>query len=880
MSFPTYRDVFRLATGGNPPYAYQCRLACGPNANPDDESTLRNGTDCGSQLINIPTGLGKTAAIVLAWLWNRVFVPQLGGSSARPASDWPRRLVYCLPMRTLVEQTAGEAQKWIAALVKANVFPGEWPKVHILMGGADAGEWDIHPEKPAILIGTQDMLLSRALNRGYGMARARWPMHFGLLNNDCLWVLDETQLMGVGVRTSAQLEGLRAKIGTAIGCMTWWASATLDARLLATPDFPLLPSALGLEAADLNDAEVTRRIHAVKRVSTLPLTLVSDSAKVVGPYVEQLAAAVVDRHQPGSTTIIILNRVDRAQDLYSALEKIGRKQILSRLMLVHSRFRPMERDLLSGQIKEPDEKIIIATQAIEAGVDISSRTLITELAPWSSLVQRFGRCNRKGEFSERVVPGQHERMGGSQFKFNDSDGADIFWINLEAEEEKAAASLALPYAPEQLSTARALMRHAETVGASPADLAKLHAGEPLPEAHILRRKDVVDLFDTTPDLSGLDIDVGRYIRDGDERDVQVYWREIAAGESPADGIVPLRQELVRVPIYGTSGFDKFARNDKNRGGIWYWSVLDGEWQSLRPDRIAPGQVYLIDSALGGYSMTLGWTGEKSKEPFPLLTMDDQPKRDVARDGQDRDDESQTAREAWQTLETHTALVVAACEEKLQALPAAAPWAEALRTAARWHDAGKAHECFQTFITKGRAVPEDLATSFIAKSPWLPGIRFARPHFRHELASALAWLQAGPGDDRLFQSLVAWLIATHHGKIRLSLRAMPGETSPEPETPDQETPLYARGIWQGDKLPPVGEKRIEIEGFPPEGIKIDLGCMQMGEQDGRPSWTARALTLRDSPQIGLFRIAWLETILRAADAAGSAAARPQHQISPS
>ena len=42
------------------------------------------------------------------------------------------------------------------------------------------------------------MLLSRALNRGYGMSRYRWPMHFGLLNNDCLWVMDEVQLMGRG----------------------------------------------------------------------------------------------------------------------------------------------------------------------------------------------------------------------------------------------------------------------------------------------------------------------------------------------------------------------------------------------------------------------------------------------------------------------------------------------------------------------------------------------------------------------------------------------------------------------------------------------------------------------------------------------------------
>jgi CRISPR-associated endonuclease/helicase Cas3 len=91
------------------------------------------------------------------------------------------------------------------------------------MGGQDADEWDLHPECPAILIGTQDMLLSRALNHGYGMSRYRWPMHFGLLNNDALWVSDETQLMGVGVETSAQLDGFRHLVqwANAGSCSTW-----------------------------------------------------------------------------------------------------------------------------------------------------------------------------------------------------------------------------------------------------------------------------------------------------------------------------------------------------------------------------------------------------------------------------------------------------------------------------------------------------------------------------------------------------------------------------------------------------------------------------------------------------------------------------------
>lgn len=836
----TFENFFRSATG-NKPYAYQARLAGGDS-----------GSACASLLINIPTGLGKTAAVVLAWLWNRVAHPD-----ASHRDTWPRRLVICLPMRTLVEQTHAEAAKWLDAHKlrwdeKSDASHTGKVGLHLLMGGADSGEWDIHPEANAILIGTQDMLLSRALNRGYGSARARWPMHFGLLNNDCLWVLDETQLMGIGVRTSAQLEGLRRRIGTALGCATWWASATLDDRLLITPDHPALPGTLALDETDFKNIEVNRRIHSVKRLAPLPLILAGDSAKFVDPYIDQLALVVLERHQTGTTTIVILNRVDRAKDLHAAFDKLARKQTLPPRLLVHSRFRPMERDPLSQAIKQPGEKIIVATQAIEAGVDISARTLITELAPWSSLVQRFGRCNRKGEF-------------------NDTGGADILWINLETSDEKAAADLALPYTPEQLAAARTLLRQAEPAGASPAVLEKLHAEEPLPETHLLRRKDLVDLFDTTPDLSGLDIDVGRYIRDGDERDVQVFWRDLPAkpGASDLDPIEPQRRELVRVAVHA---FRKFY--DKNKSsGIWRWNVLDGEWQALRPDRISPGQVYLIDSSLGGYSSALGWTGEKSKETFSVLTHADQATRAAPRDGQGTDDESQrrSAPDPFQTIEQHTTHVVAATRELLACFPSAQPWSDALITAARWHDLGKAHPTFQRFLTEGRDIPETHRSSYLAKSTWRAGVSFDRPHFRHELASALAWLQAGDSGDATFDNLVAYLIATHHGKVRLSLRAMPGEAAP-PSDEFGQTPLFARGVWQNDRLPSDPAKTLNLEGVPASPhafpLKLELSCMQLGEQDGRPSWTARMLSLRDSETLGLFRLAWLESLLRSADAEGS------------
>jgi len=184
-----YDAFFHAATGGKSPYAYQRRLACGPDAKADEPKTLTSATACASQLISIPTGLGKTAAVVLAWLWNRVAHPD-----AAHRDTWPRRLVYCLPMRTLVEQTRDEIIRWLENLESNATALGldptaldqlRWLRTHspvILMGGEEntpaKRDWDIHPERPAILIGTQDMLLSRALNRGYGMNRPRWPMHF------------------------------------------------------------------------------------------------------------------------------------------------------------------------------------------------------------------------------------------------------------------------------------------------------------------------------------------------------------------------------------------------------------------------------------------------------------------------------------------------------------------------------------------------------------------------------------------------------------------------------------------------------------------------------------------------------------------------------
>src|SRR3970040_899913 len=104
-----------------------------------------------NRLINIPTGLGKTEGVALAWLWHRI---------ARAKDSWPRRLVWCLPMRVLVEQTVDRIEAMLRRLSAEDGSVWNTIAVHLLMGGVESSDWHLEPERPAVFVGTQDMLLS------------------------------------------------------------------------------------------------------------------------------------------------------------------------------------------------------------------------------------------------------------------------------------------------------------------------------------------------------------------------------------------------------------------------------------------------------------------------------------------------------------------------------------------------------------------------------------------------------------------------------------------------------------------------------------------------------------------------------------------------
>ena len=809
-----YAELFRRATGHDP-YPYQTRLAEG------DEG------GCESKLIDIPTGMGKTAAVVLAWLWNRVL---------RSSDCWPRRLVFCLPMRTLVEQTRDNVRGWLDDLGLNEVG------LEVLMGGEGATNWDHYPERDAILVGTQDMLLSRALNRGYGMSRYRWPMHFGLLNNDCLWVLDETQLMGVGIETSAQLDGLRdrQRLGATRPSFSWWMSATLDEAQLDTVDAGSLGTRLELSEVERQADAVRLRLTAEKRLGRSYISLASDKKDELSAYADSLAEWLLEIHKPDTLTLVILNRVDRAQRVYEVLRASEPGDIC--LGLVHSRFRPCDREVQQNLLTEgTGSRIVVATQAVEAGVDVSARTLVSELAPWSSLVQRFGRCHRYGEID---------------------GGADVFWIDLDAADDRLAA----PYTVADLEAARAALTPLSS--ASPNDLATVGVKVCRPIRPVVRRKDVVDLTDTTPDLAGYDLDVSRYVRDSEDADVQVYWRKIESEPEKSEP-KPVREELVRVSV---PAFNKAFKASRDRR-VWEWSHVDREWRKLSGPA-TPGRVLMLDVRLGGYDDSIGWTGNKRQQPTPRSL---EPKENLD------DHDPLSNRDVVLNLEEHTGNVRRHLESILEAIPLPDGHREALLTAVNWHDVGKAHAVFQEAVqTKDRS------------RLWAKGkMRFPyrRPHFRHELASALAWLQSGGERTDGEASLVAFLIAAHHGKVRFSLRAMPGEpeersdaepettgtvavdsgnggAEAEPEASQTENgaavpAFFARGVWHGDSLGPLTipgtDQRLPR-------IDLDLGLMRLGEG----SWLERMVGLRDDfESIGPFRLAFLETLLRSADMRASA-----------
>jgi CRISPR-associated endonuclease/helicase Cas3 len=810
-------------------------------------------------------------------------------------------------MRTLVEQTADVARTWLGGIERGEASSGTpIVPVHQMMGGEAIEHWHLQPESEAVLVGTQDMLLSRALNRGYGAPRGRWPMEYALLHNDSLWILDEIQLMDVGLTTTVQLQAAREieRAGSEASpapSRSWWMSATLQPGWLETLDFETSARALAADivrpgVADETGAVIAKRKPlAIERIAAASDDDCAEWARCVanvhtrsegGPY--------------GRVTLAITNTVNDATALFAKLEReFQQAEKRPELHLVHSRFRPLERRawkrFLSRDACLPDaDRIIVSTQVIEAGVDITASALVTQLATWPSLVQRFGRAGRYG------------------------DPTRILVIDRDLTEKAA-----LPYEEEELSTARIAL--SKCTDASPAAidaledrlhredeslLYSLYANEPL---HELSLREFDDLFDTGPDLTGIDLDVSRFIRTGEERDLSVWWWPLN-DDPPAADLQPNNDALCPVPVHRARAWLANGGRLKEGCRSFVWDYLDGRWRRANTSDLHPGRIVLVDLAWGGYHPDLGWTGRSAKRGDPVIATDGTCASTDAELLADLAQSNENLSESpFKTIATHGREVAEEVAALAKALGLDDGTRASLDLAARLHDYGKAHPAFQGAMDPSKRPAGLAARQDLAKAPdcvWRRGAGLFgdRRGLRHELASTLgmfallrhvdpwhaallghvrAFVDAGVIEAAIDESdtaahatqtglqrelaaldahgfdLVAYLVCAHHGKIRAGWQATPQDQDRAAE--DGLTPL--RGVLDGDRLPAIAlaDSSLGHAEVPGVVLHLDLANMGLSSRFGL-SWRDRTTRLRH--RVGHLRLAYLESVLRTADVRAS------------
>lgn len=94
--------------------------------------------------------------------------------------------------------------------------------------------------------------------------------------------------------------------------------------------------------------------------------------------------------------LVIVNTVQEAFDLFALLADIAAFHDFA-LFHLSTNLRPKDRQRILAEVRECDKlKVLVSTQVVEAGVDLSFDLVFRALAPMDAIVQAAGRCNRHG----------------------------------------------------------------------------------------------------------------------------------------------------------------------------------------------------------------------------------------------------------------------------------------------------------------------------------------------------------------------------------------------------------------------------------------------------------------------------------------------------
>ncbi|NJP07039.1 MAG: CRISPR-associated helicase Cas3' [Chloroflexaceae bacterium] len=344
-----------------------------------------------SVILQAPTGAGKTRAALAPFLQNL----------AHMGDRLPLTCRYAVPLRVLARQFFAEYHlygEWIDAKMNTRLCEtykqfGQEP-VRIQIGEqAD----DPHFEA-ALTFCTIDQLLASALGVPYSAGGRRANLNVGAIVGSYL-VFDEFHLFPYEQGSGARLTTLQLLRMT---------------RLRAT--YPLVPFVLMTatfsttlleQLATLLDAQVISPLPEVDPLAGTDELDALNAGRERSFFLHETplsAQAVLAAHTDSS--LVVCNTVRRSQQMYQQLrEQLEQEGRPTRLLLLHSRFTPDDRGWLQEQLEADLNKaawqrerqrdvIVVGTQVMEVGLDISASRLHSEIAPASSLIQRAGRCAR------------------------------------------------------------------------------------------------------------------------------------------------------------------------------------------------------------------------------------------------------------------------------------------------------------------------------------------------------------------------------------------------------------------------------------------------------------------------------------------------------
>ena len=130
---------------------------------------------------------------------------------------------------------------------------------------------------------------------------------------------------------------------------------------------------------------------------------------------------IIREAESGKRVLVILNTVNFAQEVYRKLvEKACSSSLENNIFLLHSRFTLEDRRNKETEYiekfknpKPPTEnigEILVATQVVEASLDIDADVLFTEICPLDALIQRMGRVLRRYFYRDGKVTNKSDNL--------------------------------------------------------------------------------------------------------------------------------------------------------------------------------------------------------------------------------------------------------------------------------------------------------------------------------------------------------------------------------------------------------------------------------------------------------------------------------------